>query len=61
MRAGGNAAKVGKDSPQGDLSKRDDPPFNKFFKRKIRPAGSTEFASDYLPVRPFAKAGGDNS
>ena len=59
MRAGTHHDKIGKDSPVGDLSKRDDPPFNKFFKRKIKSPGTSEFGSAYLPNRPFAKAGGN--
>ena len=48
------------ESPKGDLSKRDDQHYNKFFKRQIKAKGDAPRASDYLPVRPFAKAGGDD-
>ncbi len=60
MKAGGNTQKVGKNSPQGDLSKRGDDGFNHFFKRKIKSPGKSEHAGYWLPVRPFTKAGGND-
>lgn len=39
-------------SPKGDLSKRDDDPYAKFFKRKIKHPGKAPHASAALPFRP---------
>jgi len=60
MKAGTHHDKVGKESPTGDLSKRDDSKYRSFFKRLIKSPGVSEHASDYLKVRPFAKEGGGN-
>ncbi len=48
-------------SPKGDLGKLQDAELKAAFPRAIKRAGVADYSSDYLPVRPFAKAGGDNS
>ncbi len=61
MQAGNGGPKVGKNSPVGDLGKKDNAEFAKFFGRKIKNAGAEISASSVLKVRPFQKANDYNS
>lgn len=45
----------------GDLGKKNDVEALRFFRRKIRSIGTILHSAKELPVKPFAKAGGDNS
>ncbi len=61
MMAGTKSNKIGKMSPVGDLGKKDNAEFDRFFTRKIKNAGIEPVVSRIIPVKAFQKDGGDNS